>query len=246
MNIETRISPSTYGQTLASHLQSNGFWKADGAETFANWEFYNLADWGDFARHWDDLLLDEYMRGGGTYRFRRYSQLELSTATGELKLLPHEPYQQSAMINTLNGGFERHFDPVEDSFLANPFFTGLMRWMGQSYTAACGHDTWNIKLHPYRIIATEGAGEPSPEGLHRDGVDYICSFMVRKCNVSGGKTVITDADRNEQCRFTLEQPGDIMIGDDHETMHGVSPIEIITPNKPVAYRDVLVVAFTKA
>jgi len=246
MTISTTTFMNDYGKTLADALHTSGYWKADGAETFANWTFHNETDWNAFARHWDDLLLDEYMRGGGTYRYRRYSQLELSVPTGEMTLLPHQPYEQSAMINTLNGGFKRHFDPVEQSFLDNPFFVGLMRWMGENYTAACGHDTWNIKLHPYRIIATEGAGEPSPEGLHRDGVDYICSFMIRKCNVRGGETTITDADRNEKCRFTLEMPGDIMIGDDHATMHGVSPIEIIEAKKPVAYRDVLVVAFTKA
>jgi hypothetical protein len=60
-----------------------------------------------------------------------------------------------------------------------------------------------------------------------------------------GETKITDNDENELTRFTLEKPSDIMIGDDNTTKHGVSPIEIIDRKKSVAYRDVLVAAFTK-
>jgi hypothetical protein len=241
----TPITTDKIGIRLVDDLNSAGYWAGRGAENFANWDFYNSRDWHDFAACWDDLLLDEYMRDGGTYRFRRYSQLSYEADGDDLTLLPHAPYEQSAMINKLNGGFQRHFEPIEDRFMSNPFFQGLMRWMGRSYSAASGHTTWNIKLHPYRIVATEGAGEPSPEGLHRDGVDYICSFMVRKCNVEGGETVITDANEKELVRFTLEMPGDIMIGDDNATKHGVSPIQIIDRKKSVAYRDVLVVAFTR-
>jgi hypothetical protein len=230
---------------LVDALKGIGYWAARGAQNFENWDFYDRQDWHDFARFWDDLLIDEYMRDGGTYRFRRYSQLAYNASTGALTLLPHAAYEQAAMINRLNGGFQRHFEPIEDQFLKNKFFQGLMRWMGSGYSAASGHTNWNIKLHPYRIVATEGAGEPSPEGLHRDGVDYICSFMVRKCNVDGGETFVTDAEGKELIRFTLETPGDIVIGDDNNTKHGVSPIQIINEKKSVAYRDVLVVAFTK-
>jgi hypothetical protein len=235
----------TAGPPLVDALVSTGYWVEQGPRNFQDWDFYDPQSWHEFAGCWDDLLLDEYMRDGGTYRFRRYSQLRYNAKNGELTLLPHAPYQQSAMINKLNGGFLRHFEPIEDRFLKNAFFQGLMRWMGSSYSAASGHGSWNIKLHPYRIVATEGAGEPSPEGLHRDGVDYICSFMVRKCNVAGGETTVTDAEENELIRVTLEMPGDIVIGDDNTTKHGVSPIQIINKKKSVAYRDVLVVAFTK-
>jgi hypothetical protein len=175
------------GAQLVSSLDKTGYWAESSEQNFRSWSFYEPNNWNEFAKCWDDLLLDEYMRDGGTYRYRCYSQLSYDNKTGQLTLLPHAPYEQSAIINKLNGGFQRHFEPIESQFLENEFFQGLMRWMGSCYSAASGHQTWNIKLHPYRIVATEGAGEPSPEGLHRDGVDYICSFMVRKCNVAGGK-----------------------------------------------------------
>jgi len=243
--MSTSMKAEKAGTSLVDALVSTGYWAERGPKNFEDWEFYDPQSWHEFARCWDDLLLDEYMRDGGTYRFRRYSQLSYNAKGGGLTLLPHAPYEQSALINKLNGGFQRHFEPIEDRFLKNTFFQGLMCWMGNSYSAASGHENWNIKLHPYRIVATEGAGEPSPEGLHRDGVDYICSFMIRRCNVEGGETVVTDTNEKELTRITLELPGDIVIGDDNITKHGVSPIQIVEKKKSVAYRDVLVVAFTK-
>ncbi|UPK15985.1 2OG-Fe dioxygenase family protein (plasmid) [Bradyrhizobium sp. 155] len=241
----TSLNTEKIGAPLVDALTSVGYWVEHGAKNFEGWDFYDPRTWHDFARCWDDLLLDEYMRDGGTYRFRRYSQLFYSANDGDLRLLPHAPYEQPAVINRLNGGFQRHFGAIEDRLLENRFLKGLMQWMGNSYSAASGHRNWNIKLHPYRIVATQGPGQPSPEGLHRDGVDYICSLMVRKCNVDGGETIVTDVNQNELVRFTLKMPGDIMVADDNIIMHGVSPIQIINRRMSVAYRDVLVVAFTK-
>lgn len=230
---------------LISTLTREHFWFSKGSDSFNSWSFFDAVSWSEFTRTWDDLLLDEYMRDGGTYRYRRYSQMNLDADDHTLTLLPHSPYEQSELINKLNGGFQRYFEPIEATFLDNPFFRSLMIWMGRCYAEVSGHRIWNIKLHPYRIVATQGAGEPSPEGLHRDGVDYICSLMVRRVNVRGGETVVTDAYEKEIGRLTLEAPGDIVIGDDNVTKHGVSPIEIVNPKKSVAYRDVLVIAFTK-
>lgn len=237
-------TPSTHQSELVTALADQKYWFAAGAENFANWEFYSQDDWTEFAQCWDDLLLDEHMRDGGTYRYRRYSQFEYDTVADKLTLLEHAPYEQSMTINKLNGGFKRHYEPLEMRMIENEFFRGLMAWMAQAYSGVSGHKKWNIKLHPYRIVATEGAGDPSPEGLHRDGVDFITSFMIKKCNVSGGVSTITTPEEVKLSEVTLEQPGDIVIADDEQTKHGVSPIEIIDSNKSVAYRDVFVIAFT--
>ncbi len=238
---ELNVAPTILGRALKSH----GFWAERGEKTLAVWPFFEIGTWNKFTDHWNDLLLDEYMRNGGTYRYRRYGQLVLDADRGSIISLPHEPYEQSAIINHLNGGFKRYFEPIQQSFLENEFFIGLMKWMGSACHDASGHSKWNIKLHPYRIVANNGAGEPSPEGLHRDGVDYISSFMIKRQNIRGGETIVTDKEENELARLTLRNPGDIVFGDDNMTKHGVSPIKAIDPKKSVAYRDILVVAFTK-
>jgi hypothetical protein len=103
----------------------------------------------------------------------------------------------------------------------------------------------DIRLHPCRIVAGMAqAGSPTPEGLHRDGVDYIVSMMVSRCNVEGGESTVTDNHRQMLWQRTLQRPLDIMIAQDAQTMHAVTPVVPLDPAQP-ACRDVLVVAFTK-
>ncbi|MVA27931.1 2OG-Fe dioxygenase family protein (plasmid) [Agrobacterium vitis] len=53
------------------------------------------------------------MRDGRTYRYRRYSTFEYSSKDEKFRLLPHASYEQSKRGNHLNGGFKRHFEPLE-------------------------------------------------------------------------------------------------------------------------------------
>ena len=36
------------------------------------------------------------------------------------------------------------------------------------------------------------AGQPTPEGMHRDGVDWVLVLMVRRENIKSGETTIYD------------------------------------------------------
>ncbi|WP_148714309.1 2OG-Fe dioxygenase family protein [Chitinolyticbacter meiyuanensis] len=201
--------------------------------------------WAEFADCWERLTLDHYMGDGGRYRYRRYGAFLLG-AHGELVLQPHGPYEQPRYINTLNGGVARHFDPLEPSFVHNRFLRGLLRALGRAFDAAEGTNApWLVRLHPYRIRA-DGAmlGQPTPEGLHRDGVDFICTLMVERHNVEGGETRITDAAGNLLHALTLSDPLDLLVANDVTTMHGVSPITAARPDR-AAWRDVLVIAYAR-
>ncbi|WP_313058677.1 2OG-Fe dioxygenase family protein, partial [Agrobacterium cavarae] len=182
-----RLSKKTKAEYIGEcveNLQSNGWWFSRSEITIDGFDIDPDGEWNDFADHWDHLLRDEYMRDGGTYRYRRYSAFELDAKEGRATLLPHAPYEQSASINTLNGGFKRHFEPLEDSFIEHPVFKKIITNFGRIFSETTGHYRWNVKLHPYRIVALDGAsGEPAPEGLHQDGVDFIVSYMIRRVNV---------------------------------------------------------------
>ncbi|WP_333014184.1 2OG-Fe dioxygenase family protein [Vibrio vulnificus] len=199
-----------------------------------------------FKNCWNQLERDRYMADGGKYRYRRYGQFTKLARSKEIVMMPHEPYVQPSYINTLNGDIERHFEPLTDRFVTSPVLEKLLKMMSEIYDDVEGEpQNWNIRLHPYRITATEAeAGEPTPEGLHRDGVTYIASMMINKINVSGGETRITDDNQNELERITLDKTFDIVMADDAATMHEVSTI---TPasRETSASRDVLVIAFTK-
>lgn len=198
-----------------------------------------------FADHWSRLTLDRHMGDGGTYRYRRYGEFD-ARSVAERSQLPHGPYEQPRYINGLNGGVARLFDPLEPTFVTDPVFNRLLDWLTHLCDQCEGSPQhWNIRLHPYRIVADMAqSGNPTPEGLHRDGVDYIVSMMVSRCNVEGGESTVTDNEGQVLWQRTLQKPLDILIGQDARTMHAVTPVVPLDPAQP-AWRDVLVVAFTK-
>ena len=87
-------------------------------------------------------------------------------------------------------------------------------------------------------------GKPTPEGLHRDGVDYVLVLLVNRRNIASGTTTVHDLDKRTLGSFTLTDPLDAALVDDARCYHGVTPVEPENPAQP-AYRDVLVVTFRK-
>lgn len=201
-------------------------------------------DWNRFSRNWQDLTVDTYMADGGRYRYRRYGQYELDDTTHRIDQLAHGPYRQESEVNALNGGIDRKFDPLTLQFTGDPLLRSVLISLGALFSAVNGHRRWNIKLHPYRIVANTGAGHPAPEGRHRDGVTFITSLMIHRVNVTGGESSVYNSDGEELLTSTLDTPGDLLLGDDRRTLHSVTPISAIDCTIP-AYRDVLVIAFTE-
>jgi hypothetical protein len=100
-------------------------------------------------------------------------------------------------------------------------------------------------LHQFRIEAQPGQeGRPTPEGMHRDGVDWVLVLMVRRENVESGETTIYDLARHPLGSFTLTEPLDAAWVDDSRVYHGVTPVRPLDPARP-AYRDVLVLTFRR-
>ena len=63
--------------------------------------------------------------------------------------------------------------------------------------------------------------------------------------IASGTTSIHAPDGRELGRFTLTEPLDAALVDDARVSHGVTAVEAIDPAAP-AYRDVLVVTFSRA
>lgn len=203
----------------------------------------DAGDWARFARNWDDLKLDTFMADGGSYRYRRYGQYDLDPNEGTLTLLPHEPYRQESDVNPLNGGVDRLYEPLTDAFTSDPLLPRLLVTLGRVFTAVDGTEDWNIKLHPYRIIAGAEVGQPAPEGRHRDGVTFITSLLISRLNITGGESSVYTNDEEHLLTTTLTTPGDLLLGDDQRTLHSVTPIHPADATAP-AHRDVLVIAYT--
>ena len=101
-------------------------------------------------------------------------------------------------------------------------------------------------MHQFRIAASADAeGRPTPEGMHRDGVDWVLVLLVRRENVDSGVTRIADAMGAVLGDFTLAAPMDAALVDDRRVQHGVTAIHPLDPSRP-AWRDVLVLTFRYA
>lgn len=204
------------------------------------------ADWEAFARHWDSLTADEYAARRGTRRLRRYGAFSYDAVTGAMSPQPHTEFVQPEDSNPLYVGVERTFEPLTGAFTADPVLHAVLGLLGRAAASLDGARTWVAKVHPFRVVASRGGGgEPTPEGMHRDGVTLVSSLLVDRRNASGGESTVTTADGRPLMVTTLEERGTLLLGDDRGTLHGVSPVTPRDPAHP-ARRDVLVSTFAPA
>ena len=157
--------------------------------------------------------------------------------------MPHRAHYQSRDYNQLNGGIARWFDPVKPEIAAHPALLASLDLAHAVFERTTPAPKWEIELHQFRITAAAGEhGRPTPEGMHRDGVDYVMVMLIRRENIESGVTSIADAAGRSLGSFTLAQPMDATFVDDHRVFHGVTPIVPVDPARP-AWRDVLVATF---
>jgi hypothetical protein len=205
----------------------------------------NSFDWRSFAKSWNDLGLDTYMADGGRYRRRRFAAFAVSA--NEIVRKPHQPHYQSRDYNPLNGGIERWFEPTTDAVATNPMLLATLRLCFSIFDPMTkdAPSAWHTEVHQFRIEARAGErGQPTPEGLHRDGVDWVLVLLITRENIAEGVTTIYDLARQPLGNFTLTAPLDAAFVDDSRVYHGVTAVEPIDPSRP-AYRDVLVATFRR-
>jgi hypothetical protein len=202
-----------------------------------------LADWAAFAASWDELGPDTFMADGGRYRKRRFAVFRAS-ADGIIRK-PHQPHYQSRDYNPLNGGIERWFEPVLPAIASGPTMQAVLGFCQALFDRLTPVRAWHVEVHQFRIEARRGeAGQPTPEGMHRDGVDHVLVLLVGRRNIQSGETSIHDMQGRSLGSFTLTEPCDAALVDDARVTHGVTAVEPVDPAVP-GFRDVLVVTFRR-
>jgi hypothetical protein len=202
-----------------------------------------LGDWDAFAASWDALEPDGYLARLGRDRRRRHAVFT-APAAGPIERAPHQPHYQSLHYNPLQGDIERWFAPVLPEVGEGASLHSILRFAhGFFGMLAPDVPAWKIEVHQFRIEASAGRpGEPTPEGMHRDGVDYVLVLMVCRENIASGTTSIHDLQGRELGSFTLTRPLDAALVDDARVFHGITPVEALDTRR-AAHRDVLVVTF---
>jgi len=197
------------------------------------------------ASSWNALPEDLYLRDGGHYRARRHACFILGLEPCELVLAPHRPHWQPTTYNALHGGLERWFEPIEAEVTQSPAWVSLLTRMGETFAQLRPVPRWHIEAHQFRIDTASGIGRPTPEGAHRDGVDYIAIVLVARVRVTGGETRVFPVSAAHGVRFTLTEPWSALLLDDARVVHETTPIQ--SADAGVAgWRDTLVLTYRAA
>nr|WP_128618943.1 2OG-Fe dioxygenase family protein [Mycobacterium lepraemurium] len=201
-------------------------------------------EWTRFARHWDRLTPDPYAAELGVPLLRRYGRYLLRD--GVLHPMAHRAFAQPDDSNPLYVGQDRDFAPLTDEFARDPLLHKVIRLLSRIAAALDEVGEWNVQVHPFRIRSAPqecgAGGQPTPEGLHRDGITLVSSLLVARRNAIGGESAVYEADGRRLLTATLAEPGTLLVSDDRRTLHQVSPIRPLEGDGP-ARRDVLVITF---
>jgi hypothetical protein len=190
---------------------------------------------------WEDLPPDHYLKDGGRYRRRRHSCFVVHGP--EVQQAPHRAHWQPLAYNALHGGMQRWFEPMHPEVVASLAWARLLQWLGDVCSAVHGKRDWFVEAHQFRIDTTDGIGRPTPEGAHRDGVDFVAVFLIGRHGIKGGETRVFEADGPHGQRFTLTEPWSLLLLDDAKVIHESTPIQP-TGDAP-GHRDTLVLTYRK-
>jgi hypothetical protein len=185
-----------------------------------------------FKPFFNNLPVDPYIKGN--YRLRRLSRFIASKDS--LTKLPHGYFSQSKEYNPLVGDIRREYAELDDALIELDIFKNLVL----AFSDSCKlHPEAEIGVHQIRITCSEdNLGNPAPEGIHRDGTDFIGIFSVDRENIQGGETHLY-INRKENPVFSkVLNPGELLLVNDHEFFHFTTPIKPIVEAKGI--RDVFV------
>ncbi len=190
---------------------------------------------------WNDLRPDTYLKDGGSYRKRRHSCFV--AGNGALTQVPHRAHWQPKDYNALHGGMRRWFEPIEPATIAQPAWPRLLLALSDVCSRRMPAPRWHIEAHQFRIDTSDGIGRPTPEGAHRDGVDFVAVILVARHAIKGGETRVFEADGPAGQRFTLSEPWSLLLLDDARMIHETTPIQ---PVDGEGHRDTLVLTYRAA
>ncbi|MDI1480199.1 2OG-Fe dioxygenase family protein [Polyangium sp. y55x31] len=204
-------------------------------------------DWAAIAAEWDDMPLDPYLKDGGHYRRRRHASFVVDEAS--CRPVPHRAHFQPLQYNALHGGMERWFEPMRQTLIGQPFWSGLLTSLARLSSAIKPMSPWYVEAHQFRIDTSEGIGRPTPEGAHRDGVDFVALFLIGRHGIRGGETRVFDARGPQGIRFTLTEPWSFLLLDDERVIHESTPIQPLLGGEsgtlPHGHRDTLVLTYRR-
>ena len=183
--------------------------------------------WMSLSIDYADLPVDEFLPNNGKYRFRRYGRFYFLPSTEELIRLPHKDYFQDTDINKVTGGVVRTFAPLRDTTFDNPFLHEMIRFDFRHFPVKddLKYTSWEVQVHLIRVIANANEeGHPTPEGIHKDGAQFVTVHLAELVNADGGDVSIYDNNKTFLTSFRLNQIMDCYLFNDDTLWHEAKPI----------------------
>ncbi len=127
------------------------------------------------------------------------------------------------------------FDVLESNFLGNLISQScfLVNKINKN------KNKYNVSIHQVRQIAyPDLKSENSPEGIHRDGTDFIISALVmNRYNVIGGESIIYDENKKDIKLYKKLKENNAIFQEDRKLWHYVNPINCEN-SKYLGIRDI--------
>jgi hypothetical protein len=203
-------------------------------------------DWKDFTASWDRLVLDNYMKAGDTYRERRFCKYVVDTSDMTFQELDDFAFYQTAAINSYAGDLRREFSPVEPAIRKNTILLEVIKSCLQAILL-CDDGLprfWRVYVHQFRINCSGSVtGRPTPEGLHRDGHEFVSLHLMDRARIEGGHSTVCEDSGRSLIAVTLENRMDGFLINDRALLHGVSAITPATAD--AGHRDMLVIDYNR-
>ena len=128
-------------------------------------------------------------------------------------------------------------DLTKPEILKSNVLNNLLIWLANFATQIDDVSNWFSEVHQLRIDTSDGIGRPTPEGAHRDGVDWVAVLLIGRHEIKGGETRVFEVDTRNGQRFTLNQPWSLLVLNDRRVIHETTPIQ---PTSEKGWRDTLV------
>ena len=179
---------------------------------------------------WDDLPPDPYLKDGGHYRRRRHGSFvhELQGSGQQARGLvqvAHRAHYQPLTYNALHGGLVRWLEPLDPRLCELACWRSLLCGLGELFAQLRPQPRWFVEAHQFRIDTAGGIGRPTPEGAHRDGVDFVAVLLVQRRDIRGGESRVFELQGARGVRFTLRQAWSVLLMDDTRVIHETTPIQ---------------------
>lgn len=237
--------------SIADTLKQDGF-VLIAPEIFSAIVSSSLLELNNLKTYWHNLPLDSYLKDGGNYRHRRHASYTISN--NKITTVPCRAHWQFLENNQLNGGIQRWYDPLEENLSDSKSWQNILLAITQLLNLAIlnlaipnlvnsAPAKWFVEAHQFRINTMSGIGLPTPEGVHRDGADFVAIILVDRAQIKGGESRIFYADGTACFAKILTDPWTLLMIDDTRMLHETTPI---TSTYSSGYRDTLVLTYRRS